>query len=212
MTTLTGERRPIAARHWNISRYAARQLAQFGVTPNAISLAGLGFGIAAGAAFAATPFAGEWTPVLWILGALGIGLRLLCNMLDGMVAVDGGKATKLGELFNEVPDRVADSAILIGLGLASGGHVVLGFVAAIAAMFTAYVRAVGKVAGAKQEFCGPMAKQQRMAVVIGVALICAATAKSWLPAVSLAVIIAGAIITAIRRLWRIADQLRTEAS
>lgn len=207
MSTITGERRPIAARHWNISRIAARRLAQIGVSPNAISVAGLAFGIAAGIAFAATPFVGSWTPALWIAGAIGIGLRLLCNMLDGMVAVEGGKATKLGGLFNEIPDRIADAFILVGLGYAVGGHVVLGFVAALAAVFTAYVRAMGKSAGAQQDFCGPMAKQQRMAFVIAVAVASAAIATTWLPTAALAVIVAGSVATAMRRLARIADQL-----
>jgi phosphatidylglycerophosphate synthase len=212
MSTITGERRPIAARHWNISKMAAQRLAQFGISPNAISVSGLLFALAAGAAFATTPFAGRWTPVLWIVGAVGIGLRLLCNMLDGMVAVEGGKVTKLGELFNEIPDRFADAAILIGLGYSVGGHFVLGFIAAIAAVLTAYIRAVGKVAGARQEFCGPMAKQQRMAVAIVVALVSSIVATNWLPAAGLAVIIGGSLITAIRRLLRIAVQLRMEAS
>ncbi len=33
----------------------------------------------------------------------GIQLRLLCNMLDGMIAVDTNHRTKTGELYNEIP-------------------------------------------------------------------------------------------------------------
>ena len=79
-----------------------------------------------------------------------------------MVAVLREVASPVGELFNEVPDRVSDAATLIGFGYATGSNPVLGFVATIFAIFLAYMRAQGKVAGAHQEFCGPMAKQQRM--------------------------------------------------
>jgi phosphatidylglycerophosphate synthase len=37
-----------------------------------------------------------------------IQLRLLCNLLDCMVAIEGGKSAPTGALFNEMPDRFAD--------------------------------------------------------------------------------------------------------
>ncbi|WP_419671255.1 hypothetical protein [Aliarcobacter butzleri] len=33
-----------------------------------------------------------------------------------MVALEGGKSTKSGELFNDIPDRVSDSLLFIALG------------------------------------------------------------------------------------------------
>lgn len=178
------------------------------VSPNAISLASIGFGVASGLALAATSILTDLAPVLWILAALFALLRLTANMLDGMVAIETKTASRLGELFNEVPDRISDSASLIGLGYSLGGNVELGYIAAMAAMFTAYVRAVGKLAGASQHFCGPMAKPQRMAVVIGVALLSAALQTTWAPTAGLALIVAGSVITAGRRLGLIAAQLR----
>lgn len=41
---------------------------------------------------------------LYILTAVLIQLRLLCNLFDGMVAIEGKRFTKSGELFNEVPE------------------------------------------------------------------------------------------------------------
>jgi phosphatidylglycerophosphate synthase len=150
--------------------------------------------------------------VLLLLTAALIQLRLLANMLDGMVAVQTGRASPLGELFNEVPDRVSDFAVCVGAGYAAGGLPELGFLAACVALFVAYVRAQGKAAGARQEFCGPMAKQQRMAAVTAA---CAAAAGlsaldgySGAPlAAALALVVAGAALTALRRLRRIAAQL-----
>jgi phosphatidylglycerophosphate synthase len=39
-------------------------------------------------------------------------------MLDGMVALASCRDSKVGELYNEVPDRVSDAAVFIGVGYA----------------------------------------------------------------------------------------------
>jgi len=93
--------------------------------------------------------------MFWLVAALGAQLRLTANMLDGMVALASGRDSKVGELYNEVPDRVSDAAVFIGAGYAWGGNVALGYIATILAIFTAYVRAAGKIAGAPNEFRGP---------------------------------------------------------
>ena len=64
------------------------------------------------------------------------------------------RASKTGELYNEVPDRFSDAAVFIGAGFAWGGNITLGYIATILSIFTAYVRAAGKIAGAPNEFCG----------------------------------------------------------
>jgi phosphatidylglycerophosphate synthase len=211
-----GDRRPLASRGWKISERVANSLAASGATPNAISIGGMICGICAGAMFAETARASHvW--IFWLGGALFVQLRLLANLYDGMVAVARGIASPVGELFNEVPDRVSDAATLIGFGYAAGSESLLGFVATIFAIFLAYLRAQGKVAGAHQEFCGPMAKQQRMAAVTIAAVTCtilsfipaAASDRGYrIPAWTLGLIIAGEIVTVIRRLQRIAAALR----
>ena len=85
----------------------------------------------------------------------------MCNLLDGLVAVEGGQKSKGGDLFNEIPDRIEDSLFLAGTGLACG-HIALGLLAAVLAVFTAYVRAFGASLGQGQDFSGPLAKPQRM--------------------------------------------------
>ena len=57
--------------------------------------------------------------ILPVLAAVFIQCRLLCNLFDGMVAVEGGKGTPSGELFNDIPDRIADPLILIAAGYAT---------------------------------------------------------------------------------------------
>jgi phosphatidylglycerophosphate synthase len=213
------ERRPMFTREWNISQRFARWLIARNVPPNAISLAGMAGGIVAGLALAATPLPPLLPQALFLLAVAGIVVRGMGNLLDGMVAVGSGKASPFGELFNEIPDRVADIAILVGAGYAAGGNPVLGFIAALAAVFVAYVRAEGKVTGAAQYYCGPMAKPERMVVVLLISLYCGLMPASWQPVVQignqhfglmafgLAVIVLGGIVTVFRRLKRIAGEV-----
>ena len=139
--------------------------------------------------------------------------------MAGRTRLKCGRASPVGELWNEVPDRVSDTAAFVGAGYAVGGDPTLGYVAACLAIFLAYLRAEGKVAGAHQEFCGPMAKPQRVFVLTLVVLYCALAPAGWQPRLTilpewgcvawgLAVIIAGEIWTAARRLSRIARALR----
>ena len=93
-----------------------------------------------------------------IAAALFIQLRLLCNLFDGMVAIEGGLASKDGPFWNEFPDRVADILILVGAGLACG-FVALGWAAACMAVLTAYVRELGRAVNVPADYRGPMAKQ-----------------------------------------------------
>jgi len=216
------DRRPIASRDRAVSRRVASWLAGTGITPNAISIAGMVFGCLAGVVFAATASLDSWSMrAAWVAGALLVQLRLLANMFDGMVAIERDVASAVGELYNEVPDRVSDVAILVGLGYAAGGEPTLGYVAACVAIFVAYIRAIGAAAGAPQAFDGPMAKPQRMfAVTVGAAY-CAVTPLAWQPEFGpdgrgiasfvLALVTLGGLWTAARRLRRIARALR-EAS
>src|SRR6266513_4082158 len=207
------DRRPIATRNRKWAQAATAWLASQNVPPNAISIAGMCACILAGIALGLTSISDY--RILWLVAALGAQLRLTANMLDGMVALKSGRASKVGELYNEIPDRVSDAAVFIGAGFAWGGNVTVGYIATILAIFTAYVRAAGKIAGAPNEFCGPMAKQHQMLVITLICVYAATTPRSWqiitlnnspigLVTLGLAVIIVGCVITVIRRVGRIA--------
>jgi phosphatidylglycerophosphate synthase len=210
------DRRPIAARKLGFFQKLAPRLVQAGVSANSISVGGAVAGIAAGAAFVLTRFTPEpQVRALWLAGAGCVQLRLIANLLDGMVAISSGKASAVGELFNEIPDRISDPATLIGLGYAAGATPVLGWLAALLAVLTAYIRMVGKSAGAGSDFCGPMAKQHRMFVVTMLCLFCALVPQSWQDwgpiDVALLIIIFGSFLTACRRLMHIAKKLKGAA-
>src|SRR5437016_6722519 len=211
------DRRPIATRNRKWAQATTTWLAARNVSPNTISIAGMCACIVAGIALGVTSIADY--RILWLIAALGAQLRLTANMLDGMVALASGRTSRVGELYNEVPDRISDAAVFIGAGFAWGGNIALGYIATILAIFTAYVRAAGKIAGAPNEFCGPMAKQHRMLVVTLICLYAGITPRSWqmitfnespigLVTLGLAVIIVGCVITVIRRVGRIAHALK----
>src|SRR5213083_447649 len=211
------DRRPIASRNRKWAQATTTWLAARNVSPNTISIAGMYACIVAGIALGVTSIADY--RILWLIAALGAQLRLTANMLDGMVALASGRSSKVGELYNEVPDRISDAAVFIGAGFAWGGNIALGYIATILAIFTAYIRAAGKIAGAQNEFCGPMAKQHRMLVITLICLYSAITPRSWqmitfndsqigLMTLGLVVIVVGCVITVFRRVSRITQALK----
>lgn len=168
----TSGRRPLKTRGWPFFQKLAAWLARTGVSPNTISFSSIVFGVLAGLAFAATSASEGWIMRLCFLAAAAcIQLRLIANLLDGMVAVEGGKGGPTGDLWNEAPDRVSDVAIFVGAGYAVGSSPMLGLIAALVAVFVAYVRALGASVGAGQIFLGPMAKPHRMFVMTMMSLL-----------------------------------------
>ena len=229
-------RRELSTRNAGWPHAIARWLASARIRPNHISIASLVFAAIAAWAFYRAGhyplrsenmfiFMGErvrrWrTYSAWmlVLGAAGIQLRLLCNMLDGLLAIEGGLKTKTGELFNEIPDRLADAMILAGAGYAlgrAGWGPALGWSAAVLAVLTAYVRVLGGSLGLLQDFRGPMAKQHRMFVLTMGALVAAMeiairgrVTALW---IAMVIIVGGAAFTAALRIVRIAQQLEARS-
>ena len=163
---------------------------------------------------------GRWW--LLLIAAVCIPLRLLCNMLDGMLAVEHSMHSPTGDLFNELPDRIADVALLVGAGIGtlgiwiSGGidwGVTLGWLAAVLAGLTADVRTLGAANGVGNFFGGPMAKPPRMWILMVASLLSIAEPALTLPrgtilGIALAVIAFGSLITIIVRLRAITRALR----
>ena len=203
------DRRPIAVRGNALVQGFAAWLTRSGVSPNVISIVSILF--AALGATALVGLAWPWAP--WLC-ALSIVLRLLCNLFDGMVAVEGGGQRLTGALFNEVPDRVADSLFLIALGYAVG-FAWLGWLGALLAALTAYIRTLGGTLGLAQDFRGPMAKPHRM-WLMGAACAVApieigTTGTHYVLLVTIVIIAIGSALTCALRLRAIAQQLHARA-
>lgn len=103
------DRRPIKARQTRWATSAARLLQQRGATPNGISVASSVCALLAAAAFygALNCEITALRIILFLLAALIVQGRLICNLLDGMVAVEGGLRSPVGAVFNDLPDRVS---------------------------------------------------------------------------------------------------------
>jgi phosphatidylglycerophosphate synthase len=185
----------------------ARLLAKSSISPNQISVASIVPALLGAYLLIDTP-----TPLALVVIALCIQTRLLCNLLDGMVAIEGGRKSAVGALYNEIPDRIADSLFIVALGYAVG-QPWLGWFGALAAAVTAYIRALGGALGFAQDFRGPMAKPHRMAAMTLGCLIAAVelyvnhTQYSLL--IAAIVVAAGAAITCGTRTFAIAKQLRS---
>lgn len=207
------DRRPIRSRETRVARRTAGWLARCGVSPDLISVSGAVFAVLAGVLFWWTAEADGWVGRgCFLAGAVLVQLRLLANLFDGMVALQIRAPSKLGDVFNEVPDRVSDVAILVGFGIAAGS-VVMGLVVSVLAMAGVYLRAFRASLGGGQDYGGPMAKAQRMAVVTVAAVYLAVVPDGWRGGFGpwvLWLLVVGVALTCVLRLWRTVVWLRSE--
>jgi phosphatidylglycerophosphate synthase len=210
-------RRPLKSRGAGWARRLADILAKAHVHPNLISATSIAFAVLGGAMLAFSGILPDWArPVALILAAACIQGRLLCNLLDGMLAVEHGQGSTAGPLWNELSDRIADLLFFVGAGYGAYGlgwnvGPALGWLAGALAILTAYVRELGRGLGFPADFSGPMAKPQRMAALT---VVCFAAAiepllggHGVMMTAGLVVIVAGTAWTAIRRVRRLARAL-----
>ena len=217
MDTRQADRRPIPARQTRWASAVAGRLARTGVRPNQVSVFGVVVASLAGACLVIGARSGTgWHIALFISAAALIPVRLLCNLFDGMLAVEMGLQTKSGIVYNDLPDRIADAVILVCAGYAITGIEWgrdLGWAAGLLAVMTAYVRLLGGASGASQDFGGPMAKQQRMAVMAVACLLAAAgAAAGWsdrVLAAALVIVVAGCLGTVARRTLHVVRELES---
>jgi phosphatidylglycerophosphate synthase len=215
----TAPRRALATRERAWAKCLAHRLARAGVRPNTVSLLSVVSALLAAGAFTSVAGAeGRSRAALLAVAAACVQLRLLCNLLDGMLAIEerswvpasAGTVNQIGQIYNELPDRLADIVILVGAGYGLRSlpyGVTLGWAAAVLALLTAYVRVLAGSLGLPQSFIGPMAKQHRMftltvATLLSIPEALAGRAPGALRA-ALLVIVVGSIVTVVRRTRRL---------
>ena len=200
-------RRPLTSRN---SAWAAR-LASWAVareiTPNQISQASMGFAALGFFLYAMSTQGSVVQFLALLLAAATLQARLVCNLIDGMVAIEGGKGAKDGPFWNEAPDRVSDLLFFTGAGLAAG-RPDLGLLAAALAIATAYIRELGRAEGFPPDFSGPLAKPQRMAVLTAGTVLAALYATEWTLTITLWIVVAGTAATVVRRSWTLIQRLK----
>ena len=155
MTSDPSTRRPLKSRGTAWAWFFSRRMLALGLKPNTVSLLSMACAaVAGGAVWMAARSEPAW--VLWFIAAAGVQLRLFCNLMDGLLAVEGGLKSVTGELFNEIPDRISDALILVPLGYAGASEwsIALGWAAAVGAILTAYIRALGASITGEHDFSG----------------------------------------------------------
>ena len=151
-------RRPIAQRFRQTAHAAVRQCVRLDIHPNLVSCSSIVASAAAGLCF----WQAGAVPALLIVAVGLCYLRLWLNMLDGMVALASGKASRTGEIANELPDRISDVLIFVGVAHSNLCFPLAGYWAALLALLVAYVGTLGQAVGVQREFSGWMAKPWRM--------------------------------------------------
>ncbi len=167
-------RRPIADLFRRTARGTVRICVRLGIHPDTVSYTS----VVASAAAAICFWQSKNQPWLLIPAVGFCYLRLWLNMLDGMVALASGKASLRGELLNELPDRISDVLIFVGVGHSGLCHPLAGYWVAIFALLVAYVGMFGQALRVQREFSGVMTKPWRMVtlhagawITLGIALV-----------------------------------------
>ena len=165
MATMSGyeptSRRPIAAVFRRTAGAATRFCVRHGIHPDAISYLSIAAALIAAVCF----WKSRSTRWLLILGPFFCYLRLWFNMLDGLVAFAAEKASRRGEILNDLPDRISDIVIFVGLAHSGLMNPLIGYWAAIFAVLTSYVGLFGQALGVQRQFGGIMSKPWRMVAV-----------------------------------------------
>lgn len=202
-------RRPISSRSTLWAQACTNSLCNRGISANLISSLSVVFALAGASCLLLIE--GWIAPLLF---AIAIQARLLCNLFDGMVALQLGTKSSIGALYNELPDRITDSIFLI-----SAAYIChqpeLGWACALFAALTAYIRLFGASLGLPQDFRGPMAKQHRMAL-LSVASVLTSLEILWHGHLSvsypiaLSIIAIGSLITCGTRTYAIVRKLEAQ--
>ncbi len=137
----------------NLLSPCVTQLADWGISPNQVTLAacllsvGLGFDLAFGSR-------------TWILLPVFLPIRMALNAIDGMLARDYKQETRAGAVLNELCDLISDAALTLPFvyivsPLAVGGAILFAMLTEVAAI----------AGGGQRRNQGPFGKSDR--VVLG---------------------------------------------
>lgn len=203
-------RRPLTSRNTAWAKALTERAVRLGLSPNQISRLAVGFAALGAIFYMLSPLGPGVLQWFWlILAAATAQARLVCNLVDGMVAVEGGQGAKDGPFWNEAPDRLSDLLFFAGAGIAAG-NLSLGLLATALATAAAHLRELGRAEGLAPDFSGPMAKQHRMAALTAGSVIAAFYGGEWTMGLTLWIIVLGTAITIASRALRLIAALKTK--
>jgi archaetidylinositol phosphate synthase len=172
----------------------ARIAHSVGLTPNAISVAGITLSVLAALAYAA---AGSKTGLFllgtffqpysfWLLLAVVFLLASgFCDTIDGVVARTYQQATVFGGFFDSLLDRYADAIIYSAIIIAGLCDLPWGLAALAGSLLVSYSRARAEAAGIKMESVGIAERAERMLILAAASL----AAIFWSPALNWGIIV-----------------------
>lgn len=105
------------------------------VSPNAVTLASLAIGVAAGACFALT---GGDSRLYFVAAGL-VALSGVADSLDGLMARMHHRRTTLGDFLDHFLDRIVDVAVLVGLALTPHATTTFGLAVTLVVLLNAYL-------------------------------------------------------------------------
>lgn len=165
------------------------------VSADALTGAAVPVAAAVGVCFA---FSDGASGLLLLVPALA-ALRLILNLLDGQVARLGGTARPMGEIGNELADRIGDVLAIGGLAFVAGVGPVPTACAVVAALLASYAGIAARAAGAPRQYGGVMSKPARMIVLAGAAPLAWLTGRPEVLLAAAWLIAVGAVLTLVQR-------------
>lgn len=194
----------LKGRFQNLLRPLTKALAQFGVTANGVTVAGLVLSLAVGLAC--------WlvaSPKVLLLLPVALLVRMGLNAIDGMLAREHGQKSVLGGFLNEVSDVLSDAFLYLPLAcrLEFPTSGILIFVAL--AFLTEFVGVVAVSQGASRRYDGPMGKSDRAFLLgaIGLVLGQGVSPFLWVSALIWLGVLLG-LLTVARRVGRSLEEVQ----
>ena len=167
-----------------------------GVSADALTIAAIPLAALGGLCLALS----DSMPVLLLVVPLLAATRLILNLIDGQVARETGTAHPMGELLNELGDRVSDLLFIGGLAFVATVGPTLALAAVVAALLSSYTGVAAKAAGVPRQYGGIMSKPGRMITLSVAAPLAFIVADGWPLLAAAWVILVGALITLVQRL------------
>ena len=138
------------------------RLAAAGVTPDQVTLAAIPVALLGGACLLASPT----VPALLLVVPLLAIVRIALNLIDGNMARRTGRIHPRGELYNELGDRLADTAFLAPVAFLPGASPEIVLLGVLAGVLASYVGITTRAAGGERIYRGILSKPGRMALLV----------------------------------------------
>ena len=177
---------------------------KFKIHPNTINLLALLMSLITGAALLFAPS----YKILFLVVPLSVFIRIAFNALDGMVARTLNLSNKVGEVYNELYDRLSDISIFVFLAFASYADARWVLICLSFILLNSYLGILGKSAGGSRVYKGFIGKADRMLYLGIVSIISFFRLDPLYWMIFILFILAGTIISSIQRFILIKKELQ----